>query len=139
MDLEVNLVSVAIAAANLLLWVCFLLSWMHCDRRTRCVQRELSALRQQLVAVESGSFGVGKSLLRLEQQARKDAAQSPADHTFVSYKEAAGLLEAGADSSYLVNKLGMSRSEADLVVLLHPHLAAAEDGAVAATEAAGAG
>lgn len=134
MDFEVNLVTVAIASMNLLVWVCFLLSWIHSLRFRRSMQRQLSAFRQQLVAVESGSVGVGKSLLKIEQRARSVAGKNPVDHPFVSYKEAASLLQEGGDAAYLVNKMGMSRSEADLVVLLHPHLTEGHERETAATQ-----
>lgn len=137
MDFEVNLLTVAIVTMNVLVWVCLLLSWIHSHRYRHSMQRQFAALRQQLVAVESGSFGVGKSLLKIEQKARSVADKS-IDQPFVSYKEAANLLEEGAGAAYLVNKLAMSRSEADLVVLLHPHQTDGHESEIAATETASA-
>jgi hypothetical protein len=130
-DFEVNLFNVALAVTNLLLWICFLLTWVHSNRGTARMQRQIADFRQQLLAVEYGSFGVGKSLLKLEEKTRMGVGhnsvdQNYADQNYAAYKEAASLLQDGADAAYLVNKLGMSRTEADLVALLHPHLNAAD-------------
>lgn len=137
MNFEINLVTAGLAVANMLMWICLLLSWIHSYRWKSSMQGRLTAMRQQLVAVEYGSFGVGKSLLKLEVKTRSGADRYSDDHNFVSYKEAAVLLKEGADAAYLVSKLGMSRSEADLVVLLHPHLVSSDGNAIAELEAHG--
>ena len=129
-DFEVNLFNVALAVTNLLLWICFLLIWIHSNRGTARMRRQIADFRQQLLAVEYGSFGVGKSLLKLAEKARMGVGQHSVDQNYAAYKEAASLLQDGADAAYLVNKLGMSRTEADLVALLHPHLNGADENAL---------
>lgn len=86
-------------------------------------QQQIDALSANLSALCSGAVGVDKRVARLERNSRdlkfrQETFEShgQADH---SYGDAIKLVRQGASAHRLVEELGLSRSEADLVVMLH--------------------
>ncbi len=75
MEFEINLFTVALAATNLLVWITFVLSWIHTHCWRSNMQEHLDAMSQQLVAVGYGALGVGKSLLKLEKKSHERSRQ----------------------------------------------------------------
>jgi hypothetical protein len=85
-------------------------------------QQQIKSLIQDMQAVNSGSMGVGRKVLGMEQNMLsfhnllEDLVRN--DPSRVSYTEAARLVEMGADIEDLMNSCGISRPEAELVSAL---------------------
>jgi hypothetical protein len=86
-------------------------------------QQQIDALSANLSALCSGAVGVDKRVARLERNNRdlKFRQETFESHGQVShaYGDAIKLVRQGASAHRLVEELGLSRSEADLVVMLH--------------------
>ncbi len=124
MDGSVNLISIAMTVVSLLaLGGIFYLVRKLKSENAR-LATELDALRHDFNALCSGAVGVNKRVLRLEQrgrdlQHRQDSIEQRQKPSQRPYGEAINLVQKGADEMRLVQELGLTRSEADLIVMLH--------------------
>lgn len=98
--------------------------------RLRRVQFELSAVKSQLEKLNSdlnalcaGAAGVDRRIFQLENQSRKlDLRQESLENQKPErqpYGEAIQMVYQGASAENLVQKLGLNRGEAELMVMLH--------------------
>jgi len=104
--------------------------WLSALNGLRRQRRELAALQQRLDAISgdinalcAGSMGVDQRIAYLENQARgleqrQESLETRQDDD-QPYGEAIQLVHQGASASKLVSDLGLSYSEAELVVMLH--------------------
>ncbi len=85
-------------------------------------QDRVQQIEQELGALCSASVGAGDHLLRLEQQVRRiNERQSVLEMRAVSerpYAQASELVHKGADIQELMEACGLSRGEAELLVLM---------------------
>ena len=86
-------------------------------------EAQIQSLVDNLNAVCSGAVGLDHRVGRLEQNGRELATRQESIESQAQsdqpYGEAIRLVQQGATASELVEKLGLSRSEADLVAMLH--------------------
>lgn len=98
--------------------------------RVRTIQLESRALKARLESVCcdlnalcSGAVGVDRRITMLEHQGRRlDQRQETLENQKQDerpYGEAIQMIHNGATAAGLVDKLGLSRSEAELMVMLH--------------------
>ncbi len=124
MEGTVNLLSVSMIAVSLVaLGGIFYLARKLSAQNARLAS-ELDMLRQDFNALCSGAVGVNKRVLRLEQrgrdlQQRQDSMEQQQKPSQRPYGEAIQLVQKGADAARLVEEFGLSRSEAELIVMLH--------------------
>ncbi len=93
------------------------------QRRLDEVKQRIELLNNHVSALSSGAVGVDRRVSFIERQMRDLAfqqeslvAQKQSDRP---YGEAIQLVHQGADSHKLMDELGLSSSEAELVVMLH--------------------
>lgn len=95
------------------------------DRQTEAFQHRIAELETQLTAVNHGAVGVGKRLIRIEQlMHQKISAEQKvrqASDMNTDFDLAARLSGEGASVSEIVRKTGLSRPEAELVMLMNGH------------------
>lgn len=93
------------------------------DEQIRQMAREIRELRSDMGGLLAGARGLGERLGQFEQQLRHQAErqdQLELRHTGERpYQQAIRMVQRGASASDLVDAFGMSRSEADLVVMMH--------------------
>lgn len=87
-------------------------------------QKRIDSLSSNLSALCSGAVGVDRRLARLERNSRdlKSRQENFEAHGQVeqpTYGDAIRLVRQGASAQRLVEDIGLSRSEADLIVMLH--------------------
>ena len=86
-------------------------------------QKRLAAMENQLSAVLDGAVGMGDKMQSLAQQVRSTRDEqlqiSQRDLGNLPFNKAVQLVEQGAGVETLVRDCGLSRSEADLVVMMH--------------------
>ncbi|WP_275096523.1 DUF2802 domain-containing protein [Sedimenticola hydrogenitrophicus] len=90
--------------------------------RLREAEAQIHSLTENLNALCSGAVGVDQRVSDLERSGRDLAHRQESMESSQSdrpYGEAIQLVQRGASASDLVKELGLSRSEADLVVMLH--------------------
>lgn len=84
---------------------------------------ELQALRSDMGALCSGAKGVGERLNKLEHLLRHQAERQDQLELRSSgerpYQQAIKLVHKGAGARELVDAFGMTRTEADLIVMMH--------------------
>lgn len=104
-----------------------LLLWLRSRRNMEELERRLTALvskqQNEISAVFDGTFGVGKQVQALARDVRdlreRQQRAEKSDPGELPYNQAMRMVESGADADQLVERCGLSRSEAELVVLLH--------------------
>ncbi|MCW8847661.1 MAG: DUF2802 domain-containing protein [Sedimenticola sp.] len=82
----------------------------------------MHSLNENLNALCTGAVGVDQRVNNLERTGRDLAHRQESIESQQQdrpYGEAIQLVQQGANASRLVEELGLSRSEADLVVMLH--------------------
>lgn len=92
-------------------------------RQLEQAQSQLQALSSNLTALCSGAVGVDKRVTRLERTGRAFREWQENMQSHGSEENAFGraiqLVRRGATAGKLVEDLGLSRNEADLIVMLH--------------------
>jgi len=91
-------------------------------KRLREVEAQVHSLTENLNALCSGAVGVDQRVSNLERSGRDLAHRQESIESSQPdrpYGEAIQMVQQGASASVLVQELGLSRSEADLVVMLH--------------------
>lgn len=125
---------------TLLLIICLLLALTTVAacallyRRMRQYERQQQAmvnvLRNEIRSMTSGSIGVGRRMVEIEQKlnltAEKQQELENRDPGVLAYNQATRLMEMGADVDDLVRSCGIGRPEAELMALLHRELQATE-------------
>ena len=124
MEGSVNLISISTTAVSLLALggIFFLVRKLKSENAR--LASELDTLRQDFSVLCSGAVGVNKRVLRLEQrgrdlQHRQDNMEHRQKPSQRPYGEAINRVQKGADATHLVEEFGLTRSEADLIVMLH--------------------
>ena len=119
-----------VAMTGLLLAVAGLSVGFHLYKANQRLQSEISSnharlgqLRNDLGALCTASAGEGQHVIKLEQQMRglcerQDALELRAS-TDQPYDRASQLAQDGASVDDIVNSCGLSRAEAELVIMLH--------------------
>lgn len=86
-------------------------------------ERELDALRNDLGALTKASVGAGDHLMQVEHRVRRlSERQNQTEMRAVGdrpYQQAIQLVQNGADAEELIRQCGLTRGEADLVVMMH--------------------
>lgn len=118
----ISLVSLllAVGAITALLLVAFRLR--DSTRRLKEVEAQVHSLTENLNALCSGAVGVDLRVSNLERSGRDLAYRQESIESSQPdrpYGEAIQMVQRGATAGVLVQELGLSRSEADLVVMLH--------------------
>ena len=89
----------------------------------RLAQDRVLLIEQELGALCSASVGAGDHLVRLEQQVRRiNERQSALEMRSVGerpYAQASELVHKGADIEELMEACGLTRGEAELLVMMH--------------------
>ncbi len=114
----------AIGLAGALGFVWCILSLQRLTMRLAEVEQRLESLGTNLRALCAGAVGVDKRVSRLEQHGRDlrhrqedmECQRQPGKHY---YGEAIQMVRQGAGVERLIEELGLSHSEADLIVMLH--------------------
>ena len=88
------------------------------------LKSSLGSMGADLNAICAGTVGVDRRLSRLEKQGldlgyRQESLESRQRVEDPPYGEAIQMVQGGASSDRLVDELGLSHGEADLVVMLH--------------------
>ncbi|MAT64037.1 MAG: sporulation initiation inhibitor protein soj [Gammaproteobacteria bacterium] len=117
-----------------LLWAVSLIGLIRAQRRQR---RELQALQERLAGRESdlgalqgdlaaltrASVGAGEHLMQVEHRVRRLSERQNQTEMRAGgdrpYQQAIQLVQGGADAEALIRQCGLTRGEADLVVMLH--------------------
>ena len=112
-----------LATSSFALYVAFGRLKHSTDRQLADYQKRLSAMENQLAAVLDGAVGMGDKVRDLSQAvraARNEQLQiSQRDLGNLPFNKAVQLVEQGAGVDTLIRDCGLSRSEADLVVMMH--------------------
>ena len=92
---------------------------------------EIASLKNELQALYSGAAGVGTHLARIESQintlSERQEQFDVHDSSTMSYSEAIELVHQGATEGDLVERCGLLREEAELLIRLHKDDAANVD------------
>lgn len=116
-------------AVSMVVSILLLYVWVK-GRRARARQQvEVDRLRSELALVQAGNIGLGKKLLELSREVKAGAVNGSGDQpdnvsarlpqTLSEFDQAQTLLEDGAAIEQVVQQTGLTRSEAELVQLLH--------------------
>lgn len=104
--------------------------WRRLRQHRMRHQALIDVLRNEIQAMTSGSIGMGKRLVEIEQRlnhtAEKQLELANRDPGVLAYNQAARLMEMGADVDDLVKDCGIGRPEAELMALLHKELHAGD-------------
>lgn len=125
-----NMPDLIVALAAFLIAFIALLGWLSSRRRLAQLHQRLSELEQQLHFVQqslsgltAGAVGMDRRMGRLEAgEKRLTERQETYENQQSSerpYSHAIRLVRQGAGVARLVEELGLSESEADLIVRLH--------------------
>jgi len=83
----------------------------------------IESLQRDLRALASAAVGMGERVLEVERRQRRLAEQQQSLELFESanqpYEQAIHLAHQGADAEELVATCGLSRSEAELITMMH--------------------
>jgi len=124
----INIFWISFAAVSLVCIAGFwaLLSLYSRQRRElEQARRQIESVSANLAALCSGAVGVDKRVARLEKVGRdfrvwQEREQSQGQgQGGNSFGQAIQLVRSGATAGKLVEELGLSRNEADLIVMLH--------------------
>lgn len=100
--------------------------WFRLRQHKKSHQALITVLRNEIQAMTSGSIGMGKRLVDIEQRlnttTEKQQELANRDPGVLAYNQAARLMEMGADVDDLVKDCGIGRPEAELMALLHNEL-----------------
>ncbi len=104
--------------------VALLVSGRRFRNELSSLRGEVETLKQSVGALCSSAVGVDKRVIRLERRGRDlEERQETIEHNKAGdhppYAEAIRLVQQGASAEQLVNELGISGGEADLIVMLH--------------------
>jgi hypothetical protein len=127
MEIEQNLwgiglgVTGCVVVAVLYLLVVYL---RHLRDQGNLIARDLEILKQTVGALCSSSVGVDRRVNRLERQGRdleerQENIECSQQQTEPPYGDAIKMVREGSDADELVQKLGLSRSAADLIIMIH--------------------
>ena len=126
MMLEYDLIAVGLTVVLCvvtagLLWLIFV------DRKRqeqmRQLERSLETVKQTVGALCSSAVGVDRRVNRVERQnhdleERQDNIESQ-QNVDPPYTDAIRMVKEGADANHLVRELGLNRSAADLIIMMH--------------------
>lgn len=123
-------IAIFIAVMALVLAVTSLSVGYHLHRKNSHLREEVSGFHQHLTQLENNlgalctaSSGEGEHIVRLEQQMRGLAERQDDLELRVSseqpYERATHLAQEGASVDDIINGCGLSRAEAELVIMLH--------------------
>ena len=115
------------------------ISWLAVFMALYCMQRLrkqsylthklYQRLNHDLEMTNSGSVGMGRRLIRMEEKFLAAAAQpqvvempSHKDAVFEPYSLAAQMINAGVDDAEVARRSGLSRAEASLMQMMHKHV-----------------
>ena len=121
-----DIIWIVIVGLGVLLLVCIAILARRIKQQNRQLSeawKKIDSLTENLNALCSGAVGVDQRVSRLERQ-RRDIQQRQESienqrQMERPYGAAIQLVHQGATADRLVDELGLSRSEADLVVMLH--------------------
>ncbi|MCW8943480.1 MAG: DUF2802 domain-containing protein [Sedimenticola sp.] len=116
------LVSLILAIAAIFGLLVTALRLRNTTKRLSSAEIQIHSLTENLNALCSGAVGVDQRVNNLERTGRDLAHRQESIESLQQdrpYGEAIQLVQQGANASRLVEELGLSRSEADLVVMLH--------------------
>jgi hypothetical protein len=102
------LLAIILAVLVYLLEVWFIGRWRESRRNAR-FQRQLMDLEEDFAALKT----------RVERLELRPSTESPLDNQKSLHAEAARMARSGASAEELANQLGISRTEADLIIALH--------------------
>ena len=124
MESIVNPISISIIAVSLAAISGLFYAALKFRSQNARLVRDLDLLRSDFNALCAGAVGVDKRVLRLEQrgrdlQHRQETIEQRQNTSQRPYGEAIHQVQKGADAIRLVEEFGLSRSEADLIVMLH--------------------
>lgn len=92
------------------------------------LKQRIDTLEHELSAMMDGAFGVASQLQKVESDLKNTVQQQEQlqqrDRGNLPYNDAVRLVSKGADVDELVEQCGLSRSEAELVTMLHKKSAA---------------
>ena len=121
-----SLIIIAIAVLVVLSLLANMWFTMALKRQRRQLQeahQKVDELSSTVSGLCSAAVGVDKRVIRLEQKGRdlehRQESFETQKHSDRPYGEAIQLVHRGATASRLVEELGLSHSEAELVVMLH--------------------
>lgn len=129
--MNIELIGIGILA---LLWAVSLIGLLRGQRRQRRElqslqerlagrEAELDALRGDLTALTRASVGAGDHLVQVEHRVRRlSERQNQSEMRAVGdrpYQQAIQLVQGGADAEELIRQCGLTRGEADLIVMMH--------------------
>lgn len=93
------------------------------DDRLQDFNARIDKLDNEVSAILDGNFGMGNRIKELQRDLRdtreKQQQLEQRDLGALPYNQAVRMVAGGADADQLVNQCGLSRSEADLIMLLH--------------------
>ncbi len=93
------------------------------NNRISEISKQVDQLSSTMNALCSGAVGVDRRVVKLERRGRDLVhRQESIESSYVDdrpYSEAIQMVQKGAKASRLVDELGMSVSEAELLVMLH--------------------
>lgn len=117
-----SLLSLILALGAVFALLLFGLRLRDSSRQLQALQAQVHSLTENLNALCSGAVGVDRRVSNLERNGRDLAHRQESMESTQSerpYGEAIQMVQRGATASVLVQELGLSKSEADLVVMLH--------------------
>ncbi|PLX59896.1 DUF2802 domain-containing protein [Sedimenticola selenatireducens] len=118
----ISLVSLLLAAGAITALLLVGIRLRDSTKRLKEVEAQVHSLTENLNALCSGAVGVDQRVSNLERTGRDLAHRQESIESSQPdrpYGEAIQMVQQGATASVLVQELGLSRSEADLVVMLH--------------------
>lgn len=118
----ISLVSLLLALGAITALLLVGLRLRDSTQRLKEVEAQVHSLTENLNALCSGAVGVDQRVSNLERTGRDLAHRQESIESSQPdrpYGEAIQMVQQGATASVLVQELGLSRSEADLVVMLH--------------------
>ncbi len=93
------------------------------QREIERIEQELASVSSELQALYAGAAGLGTHLARLESQLNtlsdRQAQLDVRDGTTSSYSDAIELVHQGASEEDLMERCGLLREEAELLIRLH--------------------
>ncbi|MCG8670944.1 MAG: DUF2802 domain-containing protein [Pseudomonadales bacterium] len=89
------------------------------EKRNQSLESKIDSLTQQLVMLNKGTLGMGKRLMKTEKRLnqtmeRQDSLENKESEQ-LSFKQAAKLFERGLEMDNVIEKVGITRSEAKLL------------------------
>lgn len=122
-ELLLNLLALLIAIIALLGWQQARRHQSRLEQKITELENQLHFIQQSISGLTAGAVGMDRRMRRLEAQEKLLAERQ---ETFENqqgkerpYSQAIRLVRQGAGASRLVEELGLSASEADLIVRLH--------------------